>query len=190
MADAWGGSWGSSWGFSWDGGGGITPNPPSQTGAVAYLDFVNAAYTIDGLPVAIGDILGSGFVPSDITSDGMAVWHTNSNRPDAIGALFNLIRDRMSLGMTVAFEINWDSGAAGAMLSISTPPDFLTANFFFESYLGDDADDHLTMLDLGGATSGDVDISETAAFAPGFNTTGVNLVAMTLSRDLGGGQYR
>jgi len=160
----------------------------SQT---AFLDFVNADYTVNGSTVAIASVLGGAFVAGDIVASGMKVWHANSNRPNAIGVLFDLIEAGMATGMTVVFEIDWDGASSSGLLSICDPPDFNTANFFFESYVGDDFDDILTMMDTGGGGGGgDLAIAEQAAFLPEWNATGINRIGMTLSRNIGGGQYR
>lgn len=155
--------------------------PWLPAGALVYLDFIEGNYYGAGVkPISL--LLGGGLDIGDIDANGMAVWHTNSNRPTATGVFAEAIEAGLAAGLTVIFEIDWDGGAGSGLLSISDSSDFNGAGFNLETYTGSGLDANVTMSDY--------DTLDLQDNFPSFLDPGINRLGMTFSRDIGGGSYR
>lgn len=154
--------------------------------ALAHLDFVNGQYWDGSSEVSVLSLLGGAFDAGDIDANGMAVWHSNSNRPTAIGTLADVIEAGLANGMTVVGEVEIagepTSGAAfSVLIGLADTTDFSTATWESNLYVGVGTG-WLQILDFD-----QIDIMQTYA---SFDTAGVNRFGYTFSRSLGGGSWR
>lgn len=155
-------------------------------GALAHLDFVNGQYYADGSVWAVSQLLGSGFDANALDANGMAVWHSNANRPEPIGALASVIMAGLSSGMTVIGEMTIagepTSGASfSVLLGLADTTDFSSATWELNSYVG---------VGTGWLQILDFDAVDLFFDYPSFDTAGLNRFGYTLGRNLGGGSYR
>jgi hypothetical protein len=92
------------------GGGGTRPD-----GSTAYLNLQTGYCYAGGADRTIADLLGGGFDPSSISGSGMYVAYApaSSNRPNAIGPLFDDLVAGLAAGCTIVFDINFINDAYG-----------------------------------------------------------------------------
>ncbi|MEY9829823.1 hypothetical protein ABIA25_001638 [Sinorhizobium fredii] len=148
------------------------PYVPVDPDALAYADFVAQVYEIAAGPSSL-TALFSGTDPDGFSVDGMKVAFDNSNRPAATGALKTLIDDGLADGITLLFEMEMETAAAGGTLFGTNDADFIEA-IWLNSQPG--------ASDQGDMNFGTVSLP--------MNKPGINRVAFTLSRDIGGGSFR
>jgi hypothetical protein len=152
---------------------GIVPGLPD--GAVAHLDFIGGYYYAGGTERAVATLLGPDFVPGDISAAGMEITYANSNRVIAAGALLSDLAALLPDGMTALFEIDHASKPAGAFFYVEDGLDTAlvkTSGSPVEMVLDDTYD-----VELHGG-------------AAGFAASGIQKIAFTLNRDLGGGSWQ
>lgn len=154
-------------------------------GAVAHLDFINGNY-YDGQERTAASILGGAFDAGAIGASGMAVWHSNSNRPNIIGSLADVIEAGLASGMTVVADVTIagepTSGAShSVLLAFSDTTDFNSSNFQLRLYVGV------------GTKWLEVSDWDSVSFLKTYTTmnlSGLNRIGYTVSRNLGGGTWR
>ncbi len=77
-----------------------------QGGNVADLDFVNHQYSCGGVSRSIASLLGGAFDATAIGVNGMLFSSANTNRPIAIGALFDVLSAGYTAGCTLYLELS------------------------------------------------------------------------------------
>jgi hypothetical protein len=140
--------------------------------ALAYADFVEGIYELDGAASTLEDMF-SGTDPGGFSGSGMKVAFANSNRPAATAALRTIIGDGLAGGITLLFEMQMATAAAGGPLMGVNDPDYTEAI---------EVNSQPGASDYGDLNFGTNTLS--------LNKPGTNRYAFTLSRDLGGGSYR
>lgn len=149
--------------------GGYTPVDPD---ALAFADFVSQVYEVNAAESSLAAMF-SGTDPGGFSVDGMKVAAANSNRPAATGTLKTIIEDGLAAGITLLFEMEMETaGAGGTLFGVNDPA------FFEFIYLNSQP----------GAQDGGSMNFGTSSLP--MNLPGINRVAFTLSRDLGGGSWR
>lgn len=141
-------------------------------GATAFLDFVGEDYFSGGAVRAIASLLGGDFDPAAISASGMRITPSNGNRPEAIGALLSDLTAGLAAGCTILFELSSAISPSGFLIFIGDDINF------------DDADEAI-IANANGALFDywDMDISDA------ISGSGLHKIAMTLARDVGGGDY-
>lgn len=168
-------------------GGGASAPAWLPSGASAHLDFINGQYYAGGAVHDIADLLGDGpdtiaagggFNAGAITVDGMYMDNAETNRPNAIGPLFDALKAGLAAGCTVVMEIDFRSSPAGAFIWLLSGIDNTFGNFIAGAYVfGDVEVDDPADVGLVGSNSA-------------FNDDpGIKRLAVTFSRDAGGGDY-
>ncbi|MFC3323330.1 hypothetical protein [Mesorhizobium cantuariense] len=152
------------------------------TDGTALLDFVNGVYNASGAAHPIGSLLGGGFDAAYITGSGMQI--ASGNLPTAVGQLFAEYQAGLSAGMSIVFEFSqttsadrflivfedrtgapdWALQVERVNLNRNTPND----DFYVADYDALDFSNH---------------VAEALA-------SGINRLAVTIGRDLGGGMWR
>lgn len=165
-------------------GGGASAPGWLPDGATAFLDFVNGSYYAGGGVHDVGDLLGDGpdtvaagggFDAGAITGDGMYMDNIETNRPNAIGALFDDLKAGLAAGCTVVMEIDFRSSPYGSFIWLLSGIDNSFGNFIAGAYvLGDVEVDDPDEVGLAGGNS---------AFS---DDPGIKRLAVTFSRHTGG----
>ncbi|MER8699685.1 hypothetical protein [Mesorhizobium sp. M1273] len=150
------------------GGGSLPP------GATAFIDIKNGFYYSGGAERSVSDVM-TGYDPSALTASGLFYDFNNlSNCPFAAGPLLSDFASALAAGCTIVFDLN----------QINPPYGFLM-------FLGDDVDYDASVngisieADWHTSDFGDVLIGNT----DGLGSTGNHKLAVTLNRDVGGGNY-
>ncbi|RWF52041.1 MAG: hypothetical protein EOS50_26035 [Mesorhizobium sp.] len=141
-------------------------------GAYGYLDFVTGQYFAGGAERAILTLLGGDFDPAAISASGMRITPSNGNRPKAIGALLSDLTAGLAAGCTILFDLSSAISPSGFLmfsgddinLDLADEAIFANANGFLADYW-------------------DLSISDS------ISGSGLHKIAMTLARDVGGGDY-
>ncbi|ESX86999.1 hypothetical protein X755_29540 [Mesorhizobium sp. LNJC405B00] len=141
-------------------------------GSTAYLDFVNAYYYAGGSTQAIASLLGGGFDSGAISGSGMRITPSNGNQPKAIGDWLSDLAAGLAAGCTILFDINSAIDPAGFLMFIGDG-----ANY--------DVADEAIIASADGFVADYWDLSLSAPIAG----SGLHKMAMTLQRDVGGGDY-
>lgn len=156
--------------------------------AVVWLDFVNETYIINGSPVVITDVLGGGFDAGEISAAGMSVTAGDSNRPNAIGALLTELISEMATGATFLVSFTWDQPSDGNFFDVYDGATSATSTDYWaiwtsggELYIYDNQTLDLTLAGSQVTATGE---------RVSLSYTGLNNVAVTIGRDLGGGSYQ
>lgn len=150
------------------GGGGNLPE-----GAISHLDFADSFYYAGAAERAVGDLLGGGFDPGEISASGLYFDNNfNVNRPTAIGAFFTDLAAGIAAGCTIVFEIDHVSEPYGYWMC------------FLDAASLDVADDYVTI-----GHSDFLEDQDDIWFLGEFDheATGIHRIAVTLNRDIGGG---
>jgi hypothetical protein len=139
-------------------------------------------YSVVGQAAEIGDILGGAFDPQSIDANGMLMTYATANRPDAAGALFSVLATTLvNTGLTLVIEYEgaptsgFPDGPVFAFLdtdNAETAEDYIIADI---GSWGFGVWDNRDLSD--GGSGEDVDFS------------GVQRLAVTLNRPIGGGDY-
>ncbi|BCH33115.1 hypothetical protein MesoLjLc_50450 [Mesorhizobium sp. L-8-10] len=158
------------------GGGDLPP------GAIAHLDFLNGFYYAGGAEQAVGDILGGAFDATQISgASGMLVRNTNTNRPNAIGALKTDLTTAVFSGGTIVVEFTQLNTASGGLLNFMDGADY-------------DASIEYVLSDFG-ASAGGISMEDfwSLSYSGGsanIASNSLNKVAFTLAEDIGGGNRK
>lgn len=146
-------------------------------GATAFLDFVNENYYAGGQARDIADLLGGAFDPGSLGASGLYFDNPpfNTNRPIAIGALFDDIVAGLAAGCTIVMEIDFNSLPYGSFINILDNPSYNAADEWV--YTEADADVYVENQGVIGFTGSN------SAFA---DTGGIKRIAMTFARHDGG----
>ncbi|RVC47570.1 hypothetical protein EN781_00085 [Mesorhizobium sp. M4A.F.Ca.ET.090.04.2.1] len=156
--------------FATGGGGGGTLPP----GATSFLDFVNGFYYAGGSWQSVSAMLGGGFDPSAISGSGMYIDFSNANRPTVIGVLLTQLLAGLAAGVTLLFEVSTASSLGGFLIFISDTGNLDTAGDGIIVSVDGAISDFIALgLYIGTPVSG----------------SGVHKIAITLNRDIGGGDY-
>lgn len=150
---------------------GPDPYVPVDPNALAYMDFVAQIYELEGGPSTLTEML-SGTDPGGFSANGMKVKWDNSNRPVAIGALHTLVADGLANGITLLFEMEMEGAGGGTLLGVNDAD--------YTEYIWVNSQP-------GAADSGDMNFGSSSL---AMNEPGLNRIAFTFSRDLGGGSWR
>lgn len=146
---------------------------PVDPNALAYADFVSGIYELNAGESSL-TALFSGTDAGGFSVDGMKVAVSNSNRPAATGTLKTTIEDGLTNGITLLFEMDMEHEATSAFTLFGVnDPDFSEV-IWLNSQPG--------AMDYGTMNFGTTSLP--------MNLPGINRVAFTLSRALGGGSWR
>jgi len=146
--------------------------PWLPNGATAFLDFVNGHYYAGGASQAVGALLGAGFDPDAISGSGMLISFANGNLPKAIGDLLTDIAAALPAGCTVLLDMDFINEPYGFVMFIGDNTNWNTSSDGI-TIAADDTTYDAHTLNIGTALTG----------------TGVHKLALTLNRDVGGGNY-
>ena len=161
-------------------GGGYTPADPN---ADVYMDFVAGTYEVAQAPVAVTDLLGGGFEAGAIDGNGMAIWDSNSNRPEAATSLYDYLNAGLTDGFSAFFEMTAIAEQTGGVSGLSG-----TALGLYDDTLTYASSNYLVMI----SSTPEVDdgYSLFLSQAGYLVEPGLNRFAYTVGRDLGDGNYR
>lgn len=91
-------------------------------GALAHLDFVNAQYFAGGAQRVVTALLGGGFVPASISSEGMRLTAgAGGNKPAAIGTLLSYLTGNY-FSAVIEYKANSPSPGNNQLLTIYDSP--------------------------------------------------------------------
>lgn len=154
--------------------GGVVQSVPPfvPSGASAYMDLTTGDGYAGGAARSIEEMLGGGFDPGEMSASGLHYIFSNANRPKAIGPLLADIAAGLAAGCTLRFVLNFLNAPYGYAMFIGDDVDFETSNDGISIAVDDDMYDAVS-LGLG---------------AP-VGSTGVHRLAVTLNRDVGGGDF-
>jgi len=141
------------------------------TGATAFLDFMAGTYYAGGAPRSIGSIL-TGYEAGVISGSGMFFVFENGNHPAASGALLSDFQAGLAAGMTIILDF-----------------DFVAAPFGFALFLGDDVSWDASTDMIVVAVDDNMYDSVSLGLGASLSTTGRHTLAVTLNRDVGGGDF-
>ncbi|WP_192384086.1 hypothetical protein [Mesorhizobium silamurunense] len=156
----------SSQAASGGGGGSLPP------GATAFLDFVNGFYYAGGSTAAVVDLLGGGFDAGAISGYGMRITPSNGNAPKAIGDFLSDLATGLAAGCTILFDIS----------SAIDPSGFLM-------FMADGANLDVASEAIIAAALGNLSDYWDILIDDGVTGAGAHKIAMTLARNVGGGNY-
>lgn len=145
---------------------------PIDPNALAYADFVSGIYELNAGESSL-TALFSGTDAGGFSVDGMKVAVSNSNRPAATSTLKTTIEDGLTSGITFLFEMKMETTGSGGTLFGVNDSGFVET-IWLNSQPG--------AMDSGTMNFGTSSLP--------MNLPGINRVAFTLSRDLGGGSWR
>ncbi|RVD13019.1 hypothetical protein EN749_25135 [Mesorhizobium sp. M7A.F.Ca.ET.027.02.1.1] len=142
------------------------------SGANDFLDFVNAHYFAAGAERTIASLLGGDFDPAAISGSGMRITPSNGNRPKAIGVLLADLAAGLAAGCTIVFDLNCAGSPSGFLM------------FMADGANLDDADEAIIAR-----ASGNLSDYWDLFVDDGVTGSGSHKEAITLARDVGGGDY-
>ncbi|MGX1259791.1 VWA domain-containing protein [Sinorhizobium fredii] len=148
----------------------VTSGEIVDPNALAYFDFVAGVYEFNHAPSSLTQML-DGTDLGGFSASGMKVAWDNSNRPVATELLRSLIADGLADGVTLLFEME-STSAGGTLFGVNDAA--FNEVIWLNSQPG--------AMDFGSMNFGTTSLP--------MNLPGVNRVAFTLSRDLGGGTWR
>ncbi|AEH88208.1 hypothetical protein [Mesorhizobium opportunistum] len=152
--------------------GGAALPPWLPAGATAFLDFVNGTYYAGGAVQAVGTLLGGGFDAGEISGSGMLIFDGNGNQPSAAGALLSDLVAALPVGCTLVFDMDFVNPPYGWVMLLGDNTNWDTSVDGITIAADDNTYDAVS-LGVGHALSG----------------TGVHRLAVTLNRDVGGGDF-
>ncbi|WP_192183291.1 hypothetical protein [Mesorhizobium amorphae] len=151
-------------------GGGLPPWLPD--GAIAHMDLKTGDGYAGGAARSIDEMLGGGFDPAALSASGLRFIESNSNRPKAIGPLLADISAGLAAGCTVRFVLN-----------------FLNAPYGFAMFIGDNTNWDTSSDGITVAVDDEMYDAVSLGLGAPLGSTGIHKLAVTLNRDVGGGDY-
>ncbi len=149
------------------------PYVPVDGDALVHADFVAEVYEVGGAPSSLAAMF-SGTDPTGFSASGMTVGYDSANRPMLAGAAFAAIAEGLSDGITLLFELD---GLPGDTILFVGDHDEIGEETEYLWLTSQPGAENRTTLSFGSNTLPT-------------NDFGINRIAFSFSRDLGGGTWR